>query len=261
MTNEELVREIQAGDLTQIPQLWEQIRKFAESEAGKYCDKFCSDNIIEKDDLVQEAFLILSDAVRTYRADEGALFLTWYDFYLRKTFKSYCGFTSKQRQLERDAVSLSDPVPGTDDLTYEETLPDNGTDLIAEAEETIYTEQLHQALETAITENTADHEADVIRRVYWNGETIAAIADEQQISASSVSAYHRQALFKIREHARPSLEQYLIVSNLSVKPVSPGRFQATHSSEEEAYIIAKENLYEKYYGKAGAYVNADKRRH
>lgn len=72
MTNEQLVAEIKAGrnERDNMAVLWEQNRAFVAQKARKYL------GYAEYDDLMQEGFIAMHDAVERYEPERGVLFLT-----------------------------------------------------------------------------------------------------------------------------------------------------------------------------------------
>ena len=85
MTNEELVRHIQAGEEEYMLQLWQQVRAFIHSIAVKY--RGCA----EIEDLEQEGFLALYDAVAGYDPDSGCQFLGYAALWVRQRMNRYLG--------------------------------------------------------------------------------------------------------------------------------------------------------------------------
>lgn len=126
MTNEELVKLIQEGHQEHISQLWEQVYRFINMQAGKYLRHFSEferENCV--DDLVQDSYFSLLSAIEKYE-DRGGSFLTYLDVRLRNGFRSIMGLrTSKQRNdLQKNAVRLDAPIAGEDEnLSMAEILP------------------------------------------------------------------------------------------------------------------------------------------
>ena len=90
MTNEQLVIRIKAGVCVaeNMLQLWEQNRGFVATIARKFC------GYAEMDDLMQEGYLGLCKAVDAYDPDEGAPFVNYAAYWLRRNMQRYvmnCG--------------------------------------------------------------------------------------------------------------------------------------------------------------------------
>lgn len=83
-TNEQLVALIRAGEdpAGNMLKLWEQNKGFIAKMARKYS------GYAEMDDLMQEGYLALNEAVEHY-ADKGAAFLTYAAFWIRQGLRRY----------------------------------------------------------------------------------------------------------------------------------------------------------------------------
>ena len=85
MTNEELAIRIKAGIDTadNMLQLWEQTRRFIRRIASRYV------GAAELEDLEQEGYLALYDAVDGYRPDLGCKFLTYAEYWIKQRLLQY----------------------------------------------------------------------------------------------------------------------------------------------------------------------------
>lgn len=91
-TNEQLVTLIRAGEdpAGNMLKLWEQNKGFIAKMARKYS------GYAEMDDLMQEGYLALNEAVEHY-ADKGAAFLTYAAFWIRQGLRRYIEHNSAVR--------------------------------------------------------------------------------------------------------------------------------------------------------------------
>ena len=114
MGNEELVALIQAGDTGQIMPLWANMRRLAFKEAGRWAA--ANRNGVELEDLGQEAFIALLEAVGTFDSGVGARFSTWYMVYLKGAFTAACGMRTQRDRLDplAGAASLDAPASADD---------------------------------------------------------------------------------------------------------------------------------------------------
>lgn len=90
MTNEQLVIRIKAGiDVADnMLQLWQQNQGYIASVAKRF------QGYEEKEDLMQQGYIGLCNAVDGYNPDEGVLFLTYAGFWIRQSIQRYiedCG--------------------------------------------------------------------------------------------------------------------------------------------------------------------------
>lgn len=85
MTNEQLVLRIQAGEdeAKNMLQLWEQNQRFIGSIAVKFS------GYAEMDDLKQEGYIALCNAVRHYNPDQGSTFIHYAAFWIRQGMQRY----------------------------------------------------------------------------------------------------------------------------------------------------------------------------
>ena len=68
--------------------LWQDVKRFVYKKARAYIGNVTS--LYDMDDLMQEGFIALSDAVRTYEP-KGMQFTSWLAFYLPRAFRSVAG--------------------------------------------------------------------------------------------------------------------------------------------------------------------------
>lgn len=90
MKNEQLVLRIQAGEnvTDNMFLLWQQTKAFVYTIAKKYRD------YAEEEDLMQEGYLGLCEAVRHYELDQGASFIHYASFWIKQAVRRYidnCG--------------------------------------------------------------------------------------------------------------------------------------------------------------------------
>ena len=85
MTNEQLVLRIQAGEdeAENMLQLWEQNQRFIWSIAVKFS------GYAEMDDLKQEGYIALCNAVRHYDPDQGSTFIHYAAFWIKQGMQRY----------------------------------------------------------------------------------------------------------------------------------------------------------------------------
>lgn len=85
MTNEEIVSLIRTNENVQenMRQLWQQNKGFVASIAKKYR------GYAEMEDLMQEGYIGLNDAVEHYKEGKGALFTSYAAFWIRSRIRRY----------------------------------------------------------------------------------------------------------------------------------------------------------------------------
>lgn len=103
MTNEILVELIQAGENTadNMQKLWEQNRGMIWKLAQQYRNK------AEIEDLMQEGFIGLCNAVDAWQPDAGASFLHYAVFWIKQGMRRYiddCGYTVRIPVGQRERI-------------------------------------------------------------------------------------------------------------------------------------------------------------
>ena len=123
MTNEELALQIRAGERGKIMELWAQVRRFALWRARRWA---AFGRGVTVDDLEQEAFIALLDALERWREADGPL-LSVYALRLKAAFTAATGRRTQRDRLDPldRALSLEAPVGDEDDtLTLADVIPD-----------------------------------------------------------------------------------------------------------------------------------------
>ena len=127
MTNEELARQIQQGERDLLLQLWEQVRRYAHDRAYKWFRATNGRGGQTVQDLEQEAFLALLEALEGW-SEEAGPFLPWYSLRLKAAFTAATGQRTKRDQLDplQNCISLDAPLTDRegDPFTLEDALPD-----------------------------------------------------------------------------------------------------------------------------------------
>lgn len=237
MENEELVEQIQAGinPTENMEQLYLQNRSFIYQQAKKYAD------YADMDDLMQEAYFGLHEAVKHYKPDKEAKFLTYLPFRLQSAFRRYIdnnghtkripahlvqqiskykkyiaeqqkigvepsdfaicrdlGFSEQQlknlRKAMREAecISTSDLVPGSDNMTVEESLADP-LDMEEQIVEEIAKEQA-ETLIWKIVDELEERQAEVIVGRYKESVTLEEISKRLNLSYQRIRQIEKKAL-------------------------------------------------------------------
>ena len=241
MENEELVEQIQAGitPTENMEQLYLQNRSFIYQQAKKYAA------YADMDDLMQEAYLGLHEAVKHYKPDKETKFLTYLPFRLQSAFRRYIdnnGHTKRipvhlvqqiskykkyiveqqktgvepsdseicrdlklsEQQLtnlrkvmrEAECISTSDLVPGSDNMTVEESLADP-LDMEEQVVEEIAKEQA-ETLIWKIVDELEEQQAEVIVGRYKESVTLEEISKRLNLSYQRIRQIEKKALSILR---------------------------------------------------------------
>lgn len=253
MSNEDIVREIQAGQTELYEQLWEQTRAFIRMMALRRYVHVQDVSGIDIDDLLQSGFLALVEAVKGYDADAGGGFLKYLELHLRSEFNKACGCRSKRaaRDPIHRALSLDVPVDADDPdgATFGDFQPCQD-DCIAAADDKVFQEQLRAAIDRLLSRLTPKA-ADVLRSSVLDEEPLEQIADRYCTSKRRIAGSRNQYLMQLRALARSTpegkqLQRFVDESTDWFRRVGPDQFSRTQTSAVESVVFQREYLAKKY---------------
>ena len=185
-TNAALAALAAAGNSFALGQLWEVNKGFVRRQLWQWYEKnkpVADSAGLSFDDLVQEGYFAVDYAAKHYNEEQGS-FTTYLSYALLKQIRTAtCGEHTRGVPTEdgrRVAVSAN-PLNECSSLdvrldesdegssTKGETIEDPAAaQAFQQAEDGVYTEELHTALETAMTQHLTEREADVLRRRYYD---------------------------------------------------------------------------------------------
>lgn len=113
MTNEQLVNEIQRGNLEYITALWDNIEHFVLWYAERYLCNYPDHIQALKEDCAQEAYFAVLRAVKRYDDKQGRTFASYLRYDLIQAFRKviYSGRSTKQEKDPlNSAASFDEPV-------------------------------------------------------------------------------------------------------------------------------------------------------
>ena len=208
MSNEELAVLAAQGDKQALNRLWGQVSRFVYSymarlaltPTGQACTQKAGLTI---EDLTQEGFLAVADAVKLYDPNRDAKFTTFLAYRLKAYFCKAIGMRTQRDK--RDPLLHADRIERqltSEDENYclGDTIPDPQDDMQS-AEEKIFNEQLHNALESCM-QTLPEKSADVLHRKYYQSQTLAQIAEHYGVTLEMARQYNRQALDQMRRKSR-----------------------------------------------------------
>lgn len=199
LTNEELAELIKNGDDGYIPQLWEQVRKFIMKMAYAYYDRHPDIRGIEIDDLIQQGYFAVVNAVNYYKPDLDYKFTTYLSRTLQTAFNELSG-KRNSRGLSNDAleqtISLDEIKYSESDTTLLDTIADE-TDIESDVCESDYNYHLRQVLNAALAE-LSEKKNNMITLYYFFGLSMSDISKAMDCSRTLVGKQIEAALHSMR---------------------------------------------------------------
>lgn len=194
---------------------------------------------VEFDDLYQTGYLAMVAAVETYSPERGA-FSTWFMFQLKTAFSEATGYRTKNGRCEplNTAASLDRPVQPDepDGGTLGELVPDSrAADAIENVEESVYHEQLHKAIDGAISELSPDN-AQVLRLRYWGDMTLSAVGEVMGKSPERTRQMGSKGIRELRKSK--TLHRFLDFD--MYHGTGLGALRLSGSSIQEQYMLKQE---------------------
>ena len=236
MSNEELALAIRQGDQGRTLELWEQVNGLVKRKAMQIMTALkLSGNPrgVEFDDLYQTGYLAMVAAVETYSPERGA-FSTWFMFHLKTAFSEATGYRTKNGRCEPldTAASLDRPVQPDepDGGTLGELVPDSrAADAIENVEESVYREQLHKAIDGAISELPPGN-------AQWDDMTLSAVGEVMGKSPERTRQMESKGIRELRKSR--TLHRFLDFD--MYRGTGLGAFRLSGSSIQEQYILKQE---------------------
>ena len=203
MTNEEIVKAIQAGETDLIGQLWDQCSPFIRKQAGRWKRAWVDRTDIDVDDLVQVGYFAICSAVRGWNADKGSSFLNYLEWYLKTEFATACSCrnTASRADPIYSALRFESPVSGdTDGLTVADTLGEDCLELEA-IEEKDYREYIAKVVREAVA-RLPENYRKAVEAHFLDGVPYTTIAESMGVSKQWAHQLGQCGLRKMRENTR-----------------------------------------------------------
>lgn len=222
-TNAALAALAAAGNSFALGQLWEINKGFLHRLFWQWYskNKAIADNAgLTMEDFDQEAFFAVQAAAIAYTPEKGAFTTLLYYYVQSQINKAVCGEHRRNITTEdgrrvavsanplNECSSLDIRLDETDEgsCTKGETIEDPAaTQAFQTAEDDLYTEELHNALEEALSQLAAK-QADVVRRHYFEGKAISEIAREDGTTRNAAQNREQAAFAALRRN--PKLQRW-----------------------------------------------------
>ena len=202
MTNEQLTLDIQNGNRAALTELWGAVRPLLLSMAWKFYirqgKERCSSHGVTLEDLQQESFFALCDAVQVYKPEKGYQITTYLSRATENRFRACMGVLGKADALNH-ADRLERPIPGDEEGREQgDTLPDEEAEAALFAvDERQEQAHFHNVLEQALGELSVVQSA-VLRHRFTQQHTRQQTAEALHITAEAVRREEARALQFLR---------------------------------------------------------------
>lgn len=214
-TNAALAALAAAGNSFALGQLWEVNKGFLHRLFWQWYskNKAVADNAgLTLEDFDQEAFFAVQAAAKAYTPEKGAFTTLLYYYVQSQINKAVCGEHRRNITTEdgrimavsanplNECSSLDAHLDETDEgsSTRGEIIEDPAaTQAFQTAEDDLYTEELHNALEDAMTKHLTERESHVLRRRYYDGQTYRAIGEELGVQRERIRQIEWKACRKL----------------------------------------------------------------
>ena len=266
-----------AGNSFALGQLWEVNKGFVRRQLWQWYEKnrpIADSAGLSFEDLVQEGYFAVDYAAKHYSAEQSS-FTTYLSYALLKQIRTAtCGehtrviATKDGRRVAvsanplNECTSLDIRLDETDEgsSTKGETIEDPAaTQAFQTAEDDLYTEELHNALEEALS-HLAAKQADVVRRHYFEGQTLKEISQEDGTTLNAARNREQAAFIALRRNPQIQRWRDEIISTRAWSGTGFGAWNHRGSVEERtveylddweaknrAWAAEREKLIKEYY--------------
>lgn len=199
MSNEEIAVHIQEGDSSLIPELYERVQRLIYTLAYRFYNRHTSACIragVTSEDLCQEGYIAMLEAVKGYHRDKGVLFISYLDYPMKTRCNLLIGRRTSKRNPLNESDSLDEPLENGEDFARMDIIEDTtAAEAFEQVEEDIFTQELHAALESCLDRI---EQGSVIRGRYYDSLSLDSLAVEYGISRERVRQLEAAGLRKLR---------------------------------------------------------------
>lgn len=231
MTNEELVELIKKTDSKSAKtELWKQNKGIIYRLARQY---YSSDKPYTLEDLVQQGYFALLQAVKSYDKEKGYKFTTYLNFSFQCAIRS---LSKMDTYISLDAPSLCNGEENENTLT--DTIPDNST--LEDIENALNLTAERQAIYNAL-DRLEPLQRDIIVSIYFDDKTLKSIAESLSRSIEAISQRHKRALKDLSKDPE-LIELYQdTIQNMQIKSLYKSAERPDHVGSRQSLDVIKRN--------------------
>ncbi len=253
-----------AGNSFALGQLWEINKGFLHQMFWKWYDKnktVADRHGITLEDFDQEAFFAVQAAAQSYAPGKGS-FTTLLGYCVQTQItRVLCGEHSRRITADdgRQVQVSANPLNSCTSLDVHLDSDDEGSstrgDIVEDpaafqafqsSEDEIYTTELHTALEEAMTQNLTEREAHILRRRYYDCQSLQAVGNELGVQRETIRQIEHRCIRKLRE--LPKLQRWHddIISTRAWQGTGFGAWKRSGSVQERTVEYLEERNSEQY---------------
>lgn len=240
---------IRNGEKELMSELWENTYKLLYLMSDKFYNsntERCRACGVELEDIQQSCYFALCAAVQAFETESGYKFTTYINYSFKNAVAALLN-GGRRRQVTdplNNASSLDMPISDETETTRANIIPDErAVQDFEDAENDVFNDELHEALERAMQKACNEREATILRLMYWDGKTYQSIAETLNISASYVGTAYHNALRHLRyPHVRFILQPYAeFIKTHAYHGIGVTAFRTSGTSSVERTVELWEN--------------------
>jgi len=206
MDKETLAIKAQAGNREALARLWEAVKRLLYQKAHSFYIHYgpdaCAQHGVTLEDLQQECYFALLDAIRAYQPEKGYKFTAYLSYPSKNRFRACMGILSTHRNALDYADSMNRPADEEGDTESGDLIPDPQAAAELEAVDTREEQRFYSAvLETACAP-LSFLQKEILKRVYRDKQTRPQIAQALQVTSETVRREEAKALRTLRGDSR-----------------------------------------------------------
>lgn len=242
MSNEEIVARIQAGENDLMGELWDRVERLIRWKANHAMLEREGYGGVQFWDLVNSGYFAMVAAVESFDPENGS-FSTWLVCHLRNAFAEAMGIRTKRQRYDpiNTAASLDAPLKDDEDGgQLSDLTPDpSGQIPIDAVEDAAWQEQLHEAMEAALSDIPKRY-SETLRLRYYENKTLSEVAETSGISVEEARKRELRGLRDLRMpryacQLRPFYESDFYCSS------GLQSFRSSGMSAQERYLMVEEH--------------------
>ena len=201
MTNEKLVEKIKSGKTEYISDLWKQVYKFIDMQAGKVLENYPEQYRSLREDMVNESYFYFLKAINAYDSEQSS-FVYYLNYYIKNAFLVVINGGRTERAAKEPlnhAISYDMPIQNAENLTIADMLiDDTAEEYHRYLEDQDFWNSVNQLLRKAICKvESKDIQNILLCMLQYN----CSIRQAEQITGLSHDRYKfEKAIVKIKKY-------------------------------------------------------------